>query len=129
MPNSLITNEVNYNQYRSYLLNNEIHHIQYGQDDKIVFWLKGDESGLNKFWTGLDKSEKEDWVKYNVSNIEIKPKEGLGLIDVIFNLAPCVIIILFCTNWLQPLIHARLVLGHPDTVHKLLWSFICVLSF
>ena len=70
LPNSLSTNEVNYNQYRSYLLNNEIHHIQYGQDDKIVFWLKGDESGLNKFWTGLDKSEKEDWVKYSLPSFK-----------------------------------------------------------
>ena len=95
LPNSLSTNEVNYNQYRSYLVNGEIYHIQYGQDDKIVFWLKGDESGINKFWTGLDKSEKEDWVKYNVNNIEIKPKEGLGLLDIVFNLAPWVIIILF----------------------------------
>ena len=95
LPNSLSTNEVNYNQYRSYLVNGEIYHIQYGQDDKIVFWLKGDESGINKFWTGLDKSEKEDWVKYNVNNIEIKPKEGLGILDVVFNLAPWVIIILF----------------------------------
>ena len=95
LPNTLSTNEVNYNQYRNYLLNGEIYQIQYGQDDKIVFWLKGDEAGLNKFWTGLDKSEKEDWLKYNVNNIEIKPQEGLGLMDVIFNLAPWVIIILF----------------------------------
>ncbi|MFL2988322.1 MAG: ATP-dependent zinc metalloprotease FtsH [Candidatus Neomarinimicrobiota bacterium] len=95
VPNSLSTNEVNYNQYRNYLVNGEIYHIQYGQDDKIVFWLQGDEVGLNKFWTGLDKSEKEDWVKYSVSNIEIKPKAGLGLMDIIFNLAPWVIIILF----------------------------------
>jgi cell division protease FtsH len=95
IPNSLSNKEVNYNQYRNYLLNGEIYHIQYGQDDKIIFWLKGDEIGLNKFWTGLDKSEKEDWVIYNVSNIEIKPKEGLSLMDIIFNLAPWVIIILF----------------------------------
>ena len=95
MPNSLSTKEINYNQYRDYLLNGEIYQIQYGQDEKIVFWLKGDENGLNKFWTGLDKSEKEDWLKYNVNNIEIKPKDGLSLMDVIFNLAPWVIIILF----------------------------------
>ena len=95
IPNSLSNKEVNYNQYRNYLLNGEIYHIQYGQDDKIIFWLKGDEIGLNKFWTGLDKSEKEDWVIYNVNNIEIKPKEGLSLMDIIFNLAPWVIIILF----------------------------------
>ena len=95
IPNSLSNNEVNYNQYRDYLLNGKIYHIQYGQDEKIVFWLKGDEIGLNKFWTGLDKSEKEDWLKYNVNNIEIKPKAGLSLMDVIFNLAPWAIIILF----------------------------------
>ncbi len=95
MPNSLSTKEINYNQYRDYLLNGEIYQIQYGQDEKIIFWLKGDENGLNKFWTGLDKSEKEDWLKYNVNNIEIKPKDGLSLMDVIFNLAPWVIIILF----------------------------------
>ena len=95
MPNSLSTKEINYNQYRDYLLNGEIYQIQYGQDEKIVFWLKGDENGLNKFWTGLDKSEKEDWLKYNVNNIEIKPKDGLSLMDIIFNLAPWVIIILF----------------------------------
>ena len=95
IPNSLSNKEVNYNQYRDYLLNGEIYHIQYGQDDKIVFWLKGDEVGMNKFWTGLDKSEKEDWVKYNVNNIEIKPKEGLGFMDIVFNLAPWIIIILF----------------------------------
>ena len=95
MPNSLSTKEINYNQYRDYLLNGEIYQIQYGQDEKIIFWLKGDENGLNKFWTGLDKSEKEDWLKYNVNNIEIKPKDGLSLMDIIFNLAPWVIIILF----------------------------------
>jgi len=95
IPNSLSDKEVNYNQYRNYLLNGEIHHIEYGQNDKIIFWLKSDEIGLNKFWTGLDKTEKEDWVKYNVSNIEIKPKEGLSLMDIVFNLAPWVIIILF----------------------------------
>ena len=95
MPNSLSTKEINYNQYRDYLLNGEIYQIQYGQDEKIIFWLKGDENGLNKFWTGLDKSEKEDWLKYNVNNIEIKPKDGLSFMDIIFNLAPWVIIILF----------------------------------
>ena len=94
IPNSLSSKEVNYNQYRQYLLDGEIHYIEYGQNDKITFWLKGDEAGINKFWTGLDKSEKDEWIKYGVSNIEIKPKEGLGLIDIIFNLAPCVIIIL-----------------------------------
>tara|TARA_Y100001970_G_scaffold204995_1_gene249605 strand:- start:6533 stop:8446 length:1914 start_codon:yes stop_codon:yes gene_type:complete len=95
IPNSLSSKEVNYNQYRQYLLDGEIHYIEYGQNDKITFWLKGDETGINKFWTGLDKSEKDEWIKYGVSNIEIKPKEGLGLIDIIFNLAPWVIIILF----------------------------------
>tara|TARA_Y100001970_G_scaffold208136_1_gene253625 strand:+ start:713 stop:2626 length:1914 start_codon:yes stop_codon:yes gene_type:complete len=95
IPNSLSNKEVNYNEYREYLLNGEIYHIQHEQNDKIVFWLKGDEIGLNKFWTGLDNSEKEDWVKYNVNNIEIKPKEGLGLMDIVFNLAPWIIIILF----------------------------------
>tara|TARA_B100000700_G_scaffold78437_1_gene88055 strand:+ start:54 stop:1967 length:1914 start_codon:yes stop_codon:yes gene_type:complete len=95
IPNSLSSKEVNYNQYRQYLLDGEIHYIEYGQNDKITFWLKGDEAGINKFWTGLDKSEKDEWIKYGVSNIEIKPKEGLGLIDIIFNLAPWVIIILF----------------------------------
>ena len=94
IPNSLSTKKVEYHEYREYLENGDIYYIQYGQDDKIIFWLKDDKSGLNKLWTGLDESEKADWRKYG-AKIEIKPKEGLSLIDVIFNLAPWILIILF----------------------------------
>tara|TARA_B110000467_G_C18327522_1_gene490257 strand:+ start:915 stop:2816 length:1902 start_codon:yes stop_codon:yes gene_type:complete len=95
MPNSLSQKEVTYNEYRKYLENKEIFQIQYSQDDKVTFILNDDKSGLNKFFTGLRKAEESDWLKFNVSKIKIDGKGGVGLIDVIFNIAPWVLIIFF----------------------------------
>ena len=94
LPNSLSSIEVGYNDYREYLESGRIDHIKYGQDDKIIFSLKNDENKIRKYWTGLDESEKDDWIKYG-AKIEIAPKPGLGLIDVIFNIAPWILIIFF----------------------------------
>ena len=84
LPNSLSNIQVDYNEYREYLETGKIDHIRYGQDDKIIFSLKNDENKIRKYSTGLDESEKEDWIKYG-AKIEIESKPGLGLIDVIFN--------------------------------------------
>ena len=95
LPNSLSSPvEVEYNDYREYLESGKIDHIRYGQNDKIIFSLKNDENKIRKYSTGLDESEKEDWVKYG-TKIEIDPKPGLGLMDVIFNIAPWFLIIFF----------------------------------
>ena len=95
LPNSLSSPvEVEYNDYREYLESGKIDHIRYGQNDKIIFSLKNDENTIRKYSTGLDESEKEDWVKYG-TKIEIDSKPGLGLMDVIFNIAPWILIIFF----------------------------------
>ena len=94
LPNSLSNVQVDYNEYREYLETGKIDHIRYGQDDKIIFSLKNDENKIRKYSTGLDESEKEDWIKYG-AKIEIESKPGLGLIDVIFNIAPWILIIFF----------------------------------
>ena len=93
MPSSINNVEVGYNEYRDYLQNGNIDKITYGQDDKIVFTLK-DENDFKKYWTGLDESEKEDWIKYG-AKIDIEPQRGIGLIDVILNIAPWLLIIFF----------------------------------
>ena len=93
MPSSINNVEVGYNDYRDYLQNGNIDKITYGQDDKIVFTLK-DENDFKKYWTGLDESEKEDWIKYG-AKIDIEPQRGIGLIDVILNIAPWLLIIFF----------------------------------
>ena len=95
LPNSLSSPvEVKYNDYRAYLESGKIDHIRYGQNDKIIFSLKNDENKIRKYSTGLDESEKEDWIKYG-TKIEIDSKPGLGLMDVIFNIAPWILIIFF----------------------------------
>ena len=94
LPNSLSNTQVDYNEYREYLEAGKINHIKYGQDDMIIFSLKNDENKIRKYSTGLDESEKQDWIKYG-AKIEIESKPGLGLIDVIFNIAPWILIIFF----------------------------------
>ena len=42
----------------------------------------------------VDESEKEDWIKYG-AKIDIEPQRGIGLIDVILNIAPWLLIIFF----------------------------------
>jgi len=94
LPNSLSDIHKDYTEYRNYLESGKIDYIKYGQDDKIIFSLKDDENKIRKYWTGLDVSEKEDWIKYGVK-IEIEPKPGLGLMDVVFNIAPWLLILFF----------------------------------
>ena len=95
MPNSLSKTEVTYNEYRKYLENKEIYQVQYSQDDKLTFILNDDKNGLKKYFTGLRKAEEPDWLKFNVSQIKIDGKGGVGLLDVILNIAPWILIIFF----------------------------------
>jgi len=95
MPNSLSKTEVTYNEYRKYLENKEIYQVQYSQDDKLTFILNDDKNGLKKYFTGLRKAEESDWLKFNVSQIKIDGKGGIGLLDLILNIAPWILIIFF----------------------------------
>ncbi len=95
LPNSLSNVEVDYNEYKNYLKSGQIDRIKYNKDNyTIIFSLKNDENKLRKYSTGLDESEKEEWLQYGVK-IDIEPKPGLGLIDIIFNIAPWLLIIFF----------------------------------
>ena len=95
MPNSLSKTEVTYNEYRKYLENKEIYQVQYSQDDKLTFILNNDKNGLKKYFTGLRKAEEPDWLQFNVSQIKIDGKGGIGLLDLILNIAPWILIIFF----------------------------------
>jgi len=96
LPNSLSnTIDVGYDEYRNHLINGEINQIKYDQDNYTVLYsLKNDENKFKKYSSAIDKSEKDEWLKYGVK-IDFVPKPGIGLIDVIFNIAPWLLIIFF----------------------------------
>ena len=96
LPNSLSnTTDVGYDKYREHLISGEIDHIKYDQDNYTVLYsLKNDENKFKRYSSAIDNSEKDEWLKYGVK-IDFVPKPGLGLIDVIFNIAPWLLIIFF----------------------------------
>jgi len=96
LPNSLSnTIDVGYDEYRNHLINGKIDQIKYDQDNYTVLYsLKNDENKFKKYSSAIDKSEKDEWLKYGVK-IDFVPKPGIGLIDVIFNIAPWLLIIFF----------------------------------
>jgi len=85
-------NKVDYTQYRTYLENNQIQSVKYTQDDKVEFFLIGDRT---KYWAGLQESQRDDWTKYGVQKVEEEEKQGMGLMDMIFSLAPWLLILFF----------------------------------
>ena len=101
IPNSLSnTIDVGYDEYRNHLINGKINQIKYDQDNYTVLYsLKDDENKFKKYSSAIDDSEKDEWLQYGVK-IDFAAKPGIGLIDVIFNIAPWLLIIGF---WLLTL--------------------------
>ena len=96
IPNSLSnTIDVGYDEYRNHLVNGKISHIKYDQDNYTVLYsLIDDENKFKKYSSAIDASEKDEWLKYG-AKIDFVAKPGLGLIDIIFNIAPWLLIIFF----------------------------------
>ena len=86
------SDEVTYDQYRRYLENQQIQKIIYTQDQKVEFFLN---DGKTKHWVGLtinQEKEKQDWLEKNIPHTE-EPRQGMGVMDVVFSLAPWLLIL------------------------------------
>jgi len=85
--------KLTYNQYRNYLVNKEIQEIIYTQDQKAKVLLK--DGGRYHLGLTIDvEKEKKDWITEGVVHDE-ESKEGMGIIDMIFQLAPWLLILFF----------------------------------
>ena len=91
------SNEVDYLTFEQHLIERRIESINYTQEDKVEFTLVG---GGGKYWAGLRESQIDNevlnnWEKYGVQQISIAPKPEAGIMDMIFSLAPWILILFF----------------------------------